>query len=38
MSRDASNTSFLGNAREGSANRIVEDKHLGPAAMKLKVN
>lgn len=38
MSRDASNTSFLGGARADSANRIVEDKHLGPAALKLKVN
>lgn len=35
--RDTSNASFMG-VREGSANRIVEDKHLGPAALKLKVN
>ena len=38
LSRDVSNTSFMGGARDGSANRIVEDKHLGPAALKLKVN
>ena len=38
MNRDASNTSFMGGARADSANRIVEDKHLGPAALKLKVN
>jgi|APSaa5957512535_1039671.scaffolds.fasta_scaffold24675_2 hypothetical protein len=30
--RDESNRSFA-----GSANRIVEDKHLGPSAMKAKV-
>ena len=38
MNRDASNNSFMGGARENSANRIVEDKHLGPMALKNKVN
>ena len=39
MNRDTSNTSFMGGgARENSANRIVEDKHLGPQALKSKVN
>jgi len=38
MHRDASNNSFMGGARENSANRIVEDKHLGPMALKNKVN
>ena len=38
LNRDASNNSFMGGARADSANRIVEDKHLGPAASKLKVN
>ena len=38
LNRDSSNTSFMGGARENSANRIIEDKHLGPSALKLKVN
>ena len=38
MNRDASNTSFMGGARENSANRHVEDKHLGPMALKSRVN
>ena len=36
LNRDASSGSFLG--REGSASRIVEDKHLGPSGLKSRVN
>ena len=36
LARDASSGSFMG--RDGSASRLVEDKHLGPATLKSRVN